>query len=263
MTTMPYSQLSLLASDFENPRTQSGLGDEDLESLARSIATHGLFDDLLVTPEGTILGGQRRYLAIGMILERVDWADSEIDWPAAAARFRDAGVPVKVVSVRDEADAEVVALAHNLDREDLTSYERAAAIARLRRHLPQKEIAKRLARSEASVSQYCRAWEGASQELKTAWASCSVTFDEVRELAKRPPAEQAQAVAAKREGRPANPRGPRGRPGIMELRALAEQLVDDAPPADPQRRAGAVAVARWALGEIGDDELWEEIGPRA
>ncbi len=85
----------------------------DVEELARSIATVGLLQPLVVAEDGTLLAGYHRYLAV-----------RELGWRE---------VPVQVVDL-EGLRAELAALEENLVRHELTELERAEHLRR------QKEI---------------------------------------------------------------------------------------------------------------------------
>ena len=118
------------------PRTEFSA--EDLAELASSIEAQGLIQPIVVTgdPSGqfTIVAGERRW--------------------RAAKQAGLAEVPVSVRTVATEQDLLELALVENLQRADLNVLEEAEAYASLRQRfgLSQKEIAKRVGRSRAAVT---------------------------------------------------------------------------------------------------------------
>ena len=105
-----------------NPRN----ADIAIEELAASIAADGLLEPLIVRPlppgaggeTWQIVAGERRFLAIGRLIEDGDWPE-------------DRPVPCIVREGLDAAAQFRLALVENLQRQDMTPLEEAAAFARM------------------------------------------------------------------------------------------------------------------------------------
>lgn len=143
-----------LLPDPNQPRRR--FADGELESLARSIGQEGVLQTLLVRPaaplpfdhpaypgEGhMIIAGERRWRAIGRIIAAGEWPDGE-------------GIPCRIATPEDEADALEKAMAENLVREELNHMEIGLgfeALAQAGRS--NREIADRLGRSIEFVQQH-------------------------------------------------------------------------------------------------------------
>lgn len=129
--------------DWETPEAK-----EDLEALAESIAADGLLHPLIVGPQGdeaamalwlggaklpwhTLIGGERRWRAIGSLIETERWP-------------KDRKIPCRIRD--DEGVAlQFIALADNLQRRALNPLEEAKAFKRLRdQDVETVEIARRV-----------------------------------------------------------------------------------------------------------------------
>ena len=157
------------------PRTV--MGPAELEELADSIRTHGILEPLLVRellatghgPEGRLelLAGERR-------LEAAKLAGLET-------------VPVRVLNVTDQ-EAAAIALTENLARSDLTAWEEAQGIARLREHLAgaglahtQRDLAKAAGRSPAAVNHSLQIADGVTPAV---WDRAGVSVYDLNKLTK-------------------------------------------------------------------------------
>ena len=112
-----------------------------LQELAASIKEQGIVQPILVVPRGDkfeIVAGERRWRAAAL---------------AGLAR-----VPVVVRERRPDKELLEIALVENLQREDLNALEAAAAYARLKEefHLTQEEVARRVGKDRATVSNSLR-----------------------------------------------------------------------------------------------------------
>lgn len=112
--------------------------------LAASIGAHGLLQAVLVRPlKGgwyELIAGERRWRAVSLL-----------GWPT---------MPARVLHHVDDHTAAVLALVENVDREDLTAWEEAQAVARLRERLAEAgrpsaggELARLFGWSAAKVSE--------------------------------------------------------------------------------------------------------------
>lgn len=280
ITHVPYASLKTRSETFQNPRTQSGLEEQEIRELAISIGWHGLLNAIHVTPDNVITKGQRRYLAIGYLIQHATELGDACAGTVATTgspfifrgrahelpqRFRDRaaalleGVPVVVAE--PEEDIEGAAMADNLARVDLSSYEIAAEIARMHgRGDTGADIAARIGRSPSYVSKALKAWRGASAALKEAWRDGTVSYDRVKELADLQEEDQERALVG------GKPRGGHGRPGIDAVKdALDGAARMYGPRAQPQSYASGVLDAlRWVSGQTSSEtfaEFMESIEP--
>lgn len=130
ITQVPLKKLS---PDPNQPR--KNFDQESLNELADSIKQHGIVQPLIVAKNGndyTIIAGERRY--------------------RAAQQLNLTDVPVIVRSFDDQQNLEI-SLIENIQREDLTKLEQAAAFVRLHDefNLDYKEIGRQVGRSESSI----------------------------------------------------------------------------------------------------------------
>lgn len=249
-----YNRLLRQSEHFQNPRTSSGLDPESIRELAISIGWHGLLSALIVAPvdplgDGgyVITAGQRRYLAIGYLIEHAEELAAEVDanpadWRRRADRLKNA-VPCRA---SETIDHDGVAMADNLGRVDLSSYEITAAIARMHTDGSSgSEIAHRICKSPSYVSKALKAWRGASEALKEAWRDGLISLDRVKELADLHEEDQERALAG------GKPRGGHGRPGIDAVKdALDGAERKYGAKAAPESYARAVLDAlRWVSGQ--------------
>lgn len=173
---------------FENAREH--FDKASLKSLAASIQAAGLKYPLQIwetTHEGKVLhvvvDGSRRTKAIEMIL------DEKPSHPLSK------GVPVRMIQAKNLIQARYAAAACNMQRENLTSYEMAQEMYRLKElGETQKSIAANLNRSEAWVSRKISAYEGAGAALKKAWRQTLLPDEAVEEFATLGENEQIVAV---------------------------------------------------------------------
>jgi ParB-like chromosome segregation protein Spo0J len=255
-TYVPFSKLQLRSEFFQNPRTQSGLEESEIRELAFSIAWHGLLNPLRVTVDHVILAGQRRYLAITYLNQHareiadVMGADPEAIVDRALRLYR----AVPVIVDHDGIDAGV-AMADNLARVDLSSYEIAAEIARMSAGGDSgTRIAMRISKSPAYVSKALKAWRGAGAALKEAWRIGAISYDRVKELADLHEEDQERAV----HGAGA-PRGGHGRPGIEAVKdalvGAARRYADKAAP--HSYATGVMDALRWVSGQTSSSAFAE------
>lgn len=269
---MPFARLKLKDEGFINPRTTSGLDHDELRELAIHIGLHGLLVPLLVTKHGLVLAGQRRYIAIdwliawctprGAAVVPEHW-DSDVAVAAALEevghealskierRAHDLleGVPVRIID--DGEDLDGVALADNVLREGLSSFEIAATLTKMSAAgKTGTELARMIGKSTSYVSRKLSWFRLSGPALKKAWESGQVNEDQVEELCKLPAPEQAKVLAGP------VPRGRRGatnRPGIDTVKqALDELVLAGYQKQNPQLEVG---VARYAAG-VADALAW-------
>ena len=267
---MRFERLRLSGDGFVNPRTSSGLSPESIRELALHIGSHGLLNPLIVTSDGMVIAGQRRYLAIEWLIQWFTTQQEPHHQPAqdydAASRaiaglshenvselerrareFAD-GIPVRVVS---GTGLDGVALAENLQREDLSSYEVARHLSHLSSHgITGAELARLIGKSAAWVSRKLASYKGAGPELRAVWERGEMAEDAVQELAHLTHEQQAKALANDRPRR-----GPANRPGITTVKDALRDLIaagrrQNASTSQQQTYASGVRDAlRWVTGE--------------
>lgn len=242
--SVPYDKLTLSDPLFQNPRTQAGLDEASLAELAGSIREHGLMYPLLARelPNGTylVLGGQRRYLALGRLIEE--------------GHLNGAAIPIVLRSEDTPEGMLVESLVDSIHRADLSTYELAQAIAELADALPQTEIARRIGRSEPYVSRLLKAHREAHGALRRAWERGELSIDAVTTLADTPRDEQDAAAEHELQHREVSKRkGSHGRPGVPQLRTLLEYL--DASGKLGPYECGVRDGLRFVLGEIAREGL--------
>lgn len=234
MPTIPFRQLKLKSTGFENPRRVTGLDEESIRELAEDISARGLLYPILVWPfDNLVVGGQRRYRAIQLLIKE-----------GRAGELENA-VPIEYY---EGDDIHGVALADGLLREDLSTYEVAEALSKLKS--PQVEIAKRVGKSTAWVSRHLKAWKQAHPELKHAWQAGEVTLDRVLELCDLNPVDQRARLM---EVELPKKRAPIKRPKLARIREIALEEPED----DYQQ--GVRDLADYAAnGEIPNDERFSK-----
>lgn len=152
----------------------------DIPNLANDIEANGLLNPFLVWKtkhDGEELlvriGGARREAAIKLLIEE-----------GRANGFATQGVPCNVVEAATLKEAMYKALADNIQREQLTSYEIAMECQRLKTTGDsQKVIAKALSKSETWVSRKLKILDTAGPALLKAWKSEKLSDDSVETLA--------------------------------------------------------------------------------
>lgn len=135
--TLLYIPLDQIEADSAQPRKDLG----DLEGLSASIKEHGILQPLIVSAiaeeQFRLVAGERRF--------------------SAAKQLRLLTVPAIVRTIDQHRRLEVQ-LVENLHRKDLNPVEEALALERLATEfgLSQRELAKRLGKSAASINQTLR-----------------------------------------------------------------------------------------------------------
>lgn len=232
--------LSAVRSSGRNPRQHV----DGIDELAASLRAHGLLQPIVVRRHGAeyeLIAGHRRFEAA-----------RSLEWIEIAA------------VVRDESDeqAYILTLVENLQREDLSPKEEAAALEVLvrERGWSTRQVAEAIKRSAMHVSKRLRVFD--DQALATPVLANQLTVSAAEELLRIPDGERAQlvdqAVAerwGKAEARQAVVRckaalhqGPPAPRLASRIRALTEELAAlerDALPARTRRElARLVATAR-------------------
>ena len=249
VATVPVTEIDV------NPSQPRNLFEEEpLDSLAESIRRHGVLQPLVVRRVGEryeLIAGERRLRA------------------AAAAGL--AAVPV-VFRDADDLDRMEIALVENLQREDLTPLEEAAAFRRLMDEfgLTQEEVASRVGKSRPAVANALRLL-GLPDPVKEQLASGALTAGHARAvlgvegadaqiefaaelIAGQVPKAAAEHLARAKRSRPARGgrKPPRGR-GDPNLRAVAEQLtgaLGTRVRIVPKKRGGAIEIEYYSPEEL-------------
>ncbi len=260
MTTLPYERLKLTADGFENPRTYTGLSALELANFAAHLGTIGMLNSLIVTRDGLILAGQRRYRAIGVLFSWVpEGSEGEAGLrgcplaldrfeigriKASVAQWRAHGIPVRIVRAPDLSG---LALVDNLQREQLSGFEVARYLNNL--HREGKSVTalhKLIGKSKTYVSRKLSAWAGAGEELREAWRRGDLPEEAVQDLAALPHEEQVRKLAGPI---PRGRRGPAHRPGIDTIKAALLSLELHAGQAPGDYTAGVLDTLRWLTGQ--------------
>ena len=132
---------------IRNPRRKL----RDVNELAASIREHGLLQPLVVGRDGHgkyyLIAGYRRLAAIKMLTE----ASPAQAWSRVPVVIRD----------EDPAQAYILTLLENLQRQDLTAAEESEALGRLirERHWTTRQVAAAIHRSQPHVSRRLRVYE--------------------------------------------------------------------------------------------------------
>ena len=168
-TTLP---VSMIDPNPEQPRTVMDAA--ALEELAASIREHGVLQPVLVTRTG-----EHRY---GLIAGERRWR--------AAQMAGLTEIPVLITDLADH-DALAVALVENLQRQDLSPLEEAAAYERLiqRTGLSQEETAKRVGKSRSAVANALRLLHLPPQ-IRMSLAAGEITEGHARAILGAPSAEE-------------------------------------------------------------------------
>lgn len=177
---LPWSSLT---SSPLNPRKH--FEKEDLDTLAASIAEHGVLENLIVRPTAgvdpelyEIVIGDRRFRAVGQLIERGITQD---DFP----------MPVMVESL-DDKEVLTIAMAENMARADLTPMEEARGIAALMKQgMTTQELANRLGKTQRYIQQRKALVDKLAPEVQTALDEGKVTISQARALTMAKPKEQA------------------------------------------------------------------------
>lgn len=155
--------IELITPNRHQPRIQ--FNDESIMELALSIKENGLIQPIVVRPMGEkyeIIAGERRFRAMMM------------------TGFTE--VPVIINSIDDEKSA-TLALIENIQREDLNTVDEAKAYREILRiqKLTQKELAKKLGKSQSSIANKIRLLE-LSQPVLEALSEKAITERHARAM---------------------------------------------------------------------------------
>ncbi len=243
MSTIPFFKLKLDTEGFENPRTHSGLEKSSIRELANDIEARGLLYPLLVWQnENVILGGQRRYKAIELLIEEGKAGDLEHE------------IPVLLYDADTIIEAQAVALADGLHRKQLSSYEIAQALAEMSGS--QTEIAEQIGKSIAYVSRALKTWNTAGPTLMAAWRDEKIAYVTVKEIAKLSIDKQKAAISGSMKPK-LGPKGIRDRPSIRTIKQIVEWAEDVEPSNDYEQ--GLIDMAQFVTeGKAPHDKRWRK-----
>lgn len=179
-----------------NPRRGRGFDQGDIEALAQSIARDGLLQNLTVRPSADkgryeLIAGERRWRAIGLLIERGDW-------DRAARNIR--------VAIRRASDIDAirVALAENSVRRDMHELDEAEGLAALRELMiadgaevgaVMDDLANSYGRTRRWIEQRLALVTHLTDVVKTAWREEALNLAMAKTLARFDAATQASALA--------------------------------------------------------------------
>lgn len=258
---VPLDHLHLESFDFQNPRVE--IDGAALRQLADDIHGRGLLNALLaweIDDEAFIvLGGQRRVRALHLLATEGKLPENFL-------------VPINIVEGVSAEDAMAVALADNVHREQLSTYDQAVALSKMPGTVP--EIAARVGLSVARVSQLITSYNSSTDEMREAWRTKRLSEEKVRSHAQRPPDQQRDVLAGRpvpvlpkphvvpgptalSEGRRGPARGKRPRPSAGILRQAIKAL--DGRVTTPYEE-GALDMLKYAVdGEVSSDSRWVKL----
>lgn len=166
--TLDFTKIQSLPIDKVRPRQgqpRTDFDEKSLEDLALSIKEYGLLNPITVTKEGDyyeILAGERRYRAsLRNGLQSID----------------------AIVKDYEEKDIEVLSLIENVQREDLSAIEEAAAYKKLIDSfgLTQDEIAQKMGKSRSYIANTIRLLK-LNEEEKSALSQGTISPSQARSL---------------------------------------------------------------------------------
>lgn len=268
IVTFPRQIINLNQIDVNSPELPNhrhvDADDPALLELADSIHKNGLLNEPIVwggevpgeRARFALIAGERRIRAIQILVDRGQ-ASSDLSFK---------------VFYGDQIAADFIAFADNIERKDLTAYEKAAKLADFqdKYELAPKEIAERLQTNPTWIYLSLGAWNTSSDELKDSWRR-GLPSATVYELAKLPLADQPKKVKeienlrAKggKKGRgqahraAASSAGRRVRATPAEMIALCDKL-KESNDLSPYLR-GVRDCAMYDNGEIGIAEFEEDL----
>jgi len=163
-------------------------------------------------------------------------------------------VPVRVIA---GIGLEGVALADNVQREPLSSYEIAAYLDKLSHDggVTGVQLARLVGKSTTWVSRKLAAFRGAGAELRAAWERGELAEERVQQLADQPLDYQERALAQAA----APPRGPAHRPGIDAVKDVLGEVERRPLPGAAQVTVayakGVLDALRWVSGQQSSEDF--------
>lgn len=179
----PDEVIQLPVSEIEPNRFQprSVFDEEKIKELAQTINTHGMIQPIIVRrlddDHYEIIAGERRWRAVGLL-----------EWENISAIIRN----------MTDAETASVALIENLQREELTVIEEAAAYAKLLElhSLTQEALAQRLGKSQSTIANKLRLLK-LPEEVQQAVLTKMITERHARALIKlKEPEKQIKLLQA-------------------------------------------------------------------
>lgn len=168
---------------------RKSFSNESLAELADSIAEKGVLENLIARPMADKLqigAGERRWRAIGLLVEAGRWDQDE------------ANIPVKVVDEPEDDEFLATGLAENEQREDPNPIEAAEGYAEMIAMNPEKwrpsSIAKRLGKSSRHVQQRLALVNKLAPEVQQAVRDGLVNFTQARVLTMADAGHQKELV---------------------------------------------------------------------
>ncbi len=167
---------------FKQPRQTYEKG--KIRELADSIAKMGLINPLQVwitKDQGVThkirIGGGRRMEAIKLLIE-------EGRTKEGPAKDYDKAVPCHIVNDKDAKDAFATAVADNLNREEMTTFEQSESVWHMAttHGMTGMDIAEKLSKSNAWVSRMISCYREATPNTREAWRKGKITQESVRDL---------------------------------------------------------------------------------
>ncbi len=183
-----FSRISIekIIDNTNNARTKFEDKEQNIPGLAADIKVNGLLQPLVVFPRADghyeIKAGSRRFRAVKLLAWR--------DVPCMIRR-----------DVISEVDADLLSLAENEDRMNLSPFERAEAIRSFveEHDMASKDIAKRIGKSQNYVNSLLKMSMNLAPSIKTEWSKGNpmATFDTLQKLARiEEPEKQVEAWKA-------------------------------------------------------------------
>lgn len=214
---------------------------EGLETLAASIKAHGLLQPVIVADTGDgfeLIAGFRRYAAV----EKLGWKE----------------IPCRVVEAKQPGDIELLNLVENVQRYQLTPYEVAKGIERVKEANPKlthELIGKRLDMSAATVGNYLRLLEKLSPSAIEIWEDDMVPLAELLRIATLEHSVQDARIAAYLEGQEmpkgkgkTNDGSERKRSAKPTKKDISNVLAVASMKLDSDTSAVVIATIQWMLG---------------
>ena len=161
-------------------RMRFASGEEDIEDLAHSIEVNGLICPLAVAKRGKgygLIAGERRLAA----LDELGWKD----------------IPCVVLNVTGEVYDLVMGMAENMDRVDLSPWERALGLEELVKvyGMSEEDVGRRLNRSQSYVSHHRRLLRKVHPKIRKYLHKGDITFGHAQVLMKLDDQEKQLEIA--------------------------------------------------------------------
>lgn len=217
--TVPLSQLWLDAPNWTNPRTTTGLDDNDIAELGQRIKVNGITAPLVVQKilvngevHDLVIDGQRRHMGATLVLAK--------------------NAPIPVVDLTEDAieltpenaDRLLEKAMATTDRENLSSFELSAVAEKMKvRGKTLEQISATIRKDKSWISKMLKARGTASPKLMLKWRKGDVTDEQFKDLAEI--GDVAEQDRGLKEVTAAHKDGDRGEARVRakELAASAKQ----------------------------------------